>query len=334
MHDLHVDFDTRGGTVKALQGVSCSIGPGETLGLVGESGSGKSVTAHAVMGLLDAPGRLSGGDVLWQGRSLVAPGSGRWGRQVWGKDIAMVFQNPMTSLNPLMTIGDQMAEVMQLHLGLSRSQALTRAEELLAAVGISGPRRRLSQYPYEFSGGMRQRVMIAMGISCNPKLLIADEPTTALDVTIQAQILELLSDLQRQMGLSILLITHDMGIVAGLCHRVAVMYCGRIVETGNVDAIFDAPSHPYTQGLMRSTPSLDAQEERLVAIEGAPPGLMQENNGCAFKPRCPIAEARCLQRPSLHLVRPGDTVACWNAGQKAWPIPGMETARLAQESGT
>ena len=325
IQDLQVNFDTRGGTVKALRSVSFSIERGETLGLVGESGSGKSVTANAVMGLVDLPGRVTGGDVLWQGRSLVGQGSQAWGRTVWGKDIAMVFQNPMTSLNPLMTVGDHMVEVMRLHLGFSRTQAMKRAEELLAAVGISGPRRRLSQYPYELSGGMRQRVMISLAISCNPKLLIADEPTTALDVTIQAQILELLADLQKQMGLSILLITHDMGIVASLCHRVAVMYSGRIVETGDVDTIFEAPSHPYTQGLMRSTPSLDAREDRLIAIEGSPPGLMLESAGCAFKPRCPIAEARCAQRPALQTVRPGDTVACWNAGQKAWPGQCIET---------
>lgn len=327
IRDLQVDFDTQGGLVKALRGVSFSIAPGETLGLVGESGSGKSVTANAVMGLVDLPGRVTGGDVLWQGRSLVEPGSQAWGREVWGKDIAMVFQNPMTSLNPLMTVGDHLVEVMRLHLGFGRAQALTRAEELLAAVGISGPRRRLSQYPYELSGGMRQRVMIALAISCNPKLLIADEPTTALDVTIQAQILELLAGLQKQMGLSILMITHDMGIVASLCHRVAVMYCGRIVETGDVDTIFEAPAHPYTQGLMRSTPSLDAREERLIAIEGSPPGLMSPIAGCAFRPRCPIAEARCEIRPDLQIIRPGDTVACWNAGRNAWSVQGIQTGR-------
>lgn len=339
--DLHIDFDTRGGLVKALRGVSFTIAPGETLGLVGESGSGKSITANAIMGLVDAPGRIIGGDVRWNGQSLVAAGMSKGTpaaakvdhRAVWGRDIAMIFQNPMTSLNPLMNVGDHLVEVMSLHLGLDRAQALKRAEELLAAVGISSPRRRLSQYPYELSGGMRQRVMIALAISCNPKLLIADEPTTALDVTIQAQILELLAELQKSMGLSILLITHDMGIVAGLCHRVAVMYSGRIVETGDVDTIFEAPQHPYTQGLMRSTPSLDACQARLIAIEGAPPSLMTQIAGCSFQPRCPIAAPQCRQRPQLQSIRPGVAVACWKAGQPAWPAPEALAAAPAMMSG-
>jgi peptide/nickel transport system ATP-binding protein len=315
--DLHVDFDTRAGTVKALRGVSLSVAPGETLGIVGESGSGKSVTAQAVMGLIDVPGRIAGGEVRWRGQSLVGQSAAKGARDIWGKDITMVFQNPMTSLNPLMTIGDQIAEVVEIHLGLSRKAARARAAELLAAVGIAGAARRLDQYPHEFSGGMRQRVMIAMGIACEPKLLVADEPTTALDVTIQAQILELLAELQEKMGLAIVLITHDLGIVAGLCHRVAVMYAGQIVETGPVDDIFEAPSHPYTQGLIRSTPGLEAAEKRLVSIEGMPPGLLHPPSGCAFLPRCPIGDEGCRAPQALHPFGAG-TVACRKAGEQAW----------------
>ncbi|TKT75674.1 ABC transporter ATP-binding protein [Aquamicrobium sp. LC103] len=315
--NLHVCFDTRAGTVQALRGVSLSLAPGETLGIVGESGSGKSVTAQAVMGLIDVPGRISEGEVRWQGRPLAGRNADRDARPVWGKEITMVFQNPMTSLNPLMTVGSQISEVIELHLGLSRPAARRRAAELLSSVGISGAERRLDQYPHEFSGGMRQRVMIAMGIACEPKLLIADEPTTALDVTIQAQILELMAELQEKMGLAIVLITHDLGIVAGLCHRVAVMYAGQIVETGLVDAIFENPLHPYTQGLIRSTPGLDAEEERLTAIEGAPPGLLQPPAGCSFLPRCPIGDKGCEAPQAMRIFETG-MVACRKAGVPAW----------------
>lgn len=315
--NLHVCFDTRAGTVQALRGVSLSVAPGETLGIVGESGSGKSVTAQAVMGLIDVPGRISGGEILWQGQPLAGVDVTRAARGIWGRETTMIFQNPMTSLNLLMTIGAQIAEVVELHMGFDRRAARQRAAELLSAVGIAGAERRLDQYPHEFSGGMRQRVMIAMGIACEPKLLIADEPTTALDVTIQAQILELLAELQEKMGLAIVLITHDLGIVAGLCHRVAVMYAGQIVETGPVDAIFENPSHPYTQGLIRSTPGLDADEERLTAIDGAPPGLLRPPSGCAFLPRCPIGDEGCRAPQRLRAVGSG-TVACRKAGEQAW----------------
>ena len=310
--DLRVAFDTRAGTVRALRGVDLSIGRGETLGLVGESGSGKSVTAQTLMGLVDVPGRIEGGRVLWKGRDLFSQPN------LWGREIAMVFQNPMTSLNPLMTVGAQMAEVMQRHMGLSRGAALDRAADLFAAVGISGPKRRLEQFPHELSGGMRQRVMIAMGIACEPQLLIADEPTTALDVTIQAQILELLARLQEEMGLAVLLITHDLGIVAGLCHRVAVMYAGQIVETGSVEAIFHAPAHPYTQGLLRSTPSLEEVEDRLVSIPGTPPGLIRPPEGCAFLPRCPIGADACARPQSVTPAPHDGRVRCCRAGQPAW----------------
>ena len=319
IRDLSVVFDTRAGRVQALDGVALEVAAGETLGLVGESGSGKSVTAQAAMGLIDAPGRIAGGSVLWEGRPLL--GDPGFGRRVWGREIAMIFQNPMTSLNPLMTIGDQLAEVMVLHLGLTRRQARDRVADLLAAVGIGTPRRRLDQYPHEFSGGMRQRAMIAMAIACEPRLLIADEPTTALDVTIQAQILDLLADLQQRLGLSILFITHDLGIVAGLCARVAVMYAGRIVETGPVEAIFGEPAHPYTQGLLRSTPDIDDVAERLVAIEGAPPSLLDPPKGCPFRPRCPIAVQRCIERPPLRAAG-GSIAACWKAGTPAWASAG------------
>ena len=316
---LRVEFDTRAGVVHAVDDVTLSVGRGETLGIVGESGSGKSVTAQAVMGLIGVPGRVAGGDIRWHGQSLIGRDGERFGRSVRGKQISIIFQDPMTSLNPLMTVGDQICEVLQGHLKLSRRQARRRAEELLAAAGISAPRRRLDQHPHELSGGMRQRVMIAMGIACEPELLIADEPTTALDVTIQAQILELLAELQASLKLSIVLITHDLGIVAGLCHRVAVMYAGRIIETGTADAIFDAPAHPYTQGLLRSTPSLDTVDERLLSIEGAPPSLLHPPAGCPFLPRCPIGVSRCEQPPPNVATTAGGQAACWKAMTPAWP---------------
>ncbi len=315
--DLQVAFDTRAGTVQALRGVSLSLERGETLGIVGESGSGKSVTAQAVMGLIDVPGRIAGGNIRWDGQALVQDGLQKRPAGVWGKEVTMVFQSPMTSLNPLMTIGAQLQEVIRKHLGLGARAARDRAAEMLSAVGISGAQRRLDQYPHEFSGGMRQRVMIAMAIACNPKLLIADEPTTALDVTIQAQILELLAGLQERLGLSIILITHDLGIVAGLCHRVAVMYAGQIIETGTVDAIFDTPAHPYTQGLIRSTPRLDEPEDRLTAIDGTPPGLLNPPKGCAFLPRCPIARDDCHAPQHLRPFGTG-SVACTQPGVDAW----------------
>lgn len=317
IEDLCVEFDTRAGVVHALRGVSLSLAPGETLGIVGESGSGKSVTAQALMGLIDVPGRIASGQIRWKGAPILGRDAPKHPRDVWGREITMIFQNPMTSLNPLMTIGAQLSESIVLHMGLSQEAALDRAAELLTAVGISGARRRLSQYPHEFSGGMRQRVMIAMSIACEPKLVIADEPTTALDVTIQAQILELMADLQERLGLSVILITHDLGIVAGLCHRVAVMYAGQIVEIGTVDDIFECPAHPYTQGLIRSTPQLEADTDRLVAIEGTPPALMHPPQGCAFRARCPIGDAGCDRPQSLRAFGAGQ-VACDKAGQNAW----------------
>ena len=313
---LAVHFETRAGTVEAVRDVSLTIKAGETLGIVGESGSGKSVTAQAVMGLVDPPGYVAEGDVRWRGRSLLDASETRRATVLRGREIAMVFQDPMTSLNPLMTVGAQLTEVLRHHLGLSQTAARARAADLLAAVGISNPRGRLDRHPHEFSGGMRQRVMIAMAIACEPALLIADEPTTALDVTVQAQILDLLAELQARLGLAIVLITHDLGIVAGLCHRVAVMYAGHIVETGTVDAIFAAPAHPYTQGLLRSTPQLDGTEERLVSIPGAPPDLLDRPAGCPFLPRCPLGDDRCRTAPPLAETATGHA-ACWKAGEVA-----------------
>ena len=325
---LEVQFDTRRGVVRGLRGVDLTIGRGETLAIVGESGSGKSVTAQAVMGLIDVPGRISGGDIRWKGQSLLTRAGARMAREIRGREIALVFQDPMTSLNPLIRVGTQISEVLRRHLGLNRADADLRVLDLLEAVGIPAPPRRARQYPHELSGGMRQRVMIAMAIACQPELLIADEPTTALDVTIQAQVLELLAGLQESLGLSVLLITHDLGVVAGLCDRVAVMYAGQIVETGRAEDVFERPSHPYTQGLIRSTPRLDDHMERLIAIDGAPPNMLAPPSGCAFRDRCPIAEPRCETPPKLGPSWPEGTVACWRASTDAWAsvsaaAPGM-----------
>lgn len=315
VNDLRVAFETRAGTVKALRGVNLTVAPGETLGIVGESGSGKSVTAQAVMGLIDLPGRIEAGSITWNGQSLLDRDG--YGPSVWGREISMIFQDPMTSLNPLMTIGAQICESLTQHMGMTTAQARERAIDLLAAVGISGPSRRIDQYPHEFSGGMRQRAMIAMSIACDPKLLIADEPTTALDVTVQAQILDLLAELQSRLGLAIILITHDLGTVAGLCQRVAVMYSGRLVESQTVDGLFEAPQHPYTQGLLRSTPRLDEPSERLLSIEGTPPNLMQADDGCAFRKRCPITADTCKDLPRL-TTHGTAQVACHFPGRPAW----------------
>jgi peptide/nickel transport system ATP-binding protein len=273
------------------------------------------------MGLIDVPGRISGGDIRWRGQSLLTPAGRRAARDIRGKEMALIFQDPMTSLNPLIKIGAQIAEVLQRHLGMNKAQARNRVLELLEAVGIPAPPRRANQYPHELSGGMRQRVMIAMAIACQPQLLIADEPTTALDVTIQAQVLELIAGLQKSMNLAVILITHDLGVVAGLCERVAVMYAGQIIETGIADDVFERPSHPYTQGLIRSTPRLDDHLERLVAIDGAPPNMLVPPAGCAFQSRCPIAQSRCDDGPELVASRPGGAVACWRHSTNAWLRP-------------
>jgi len=314
VEDLEVKFFTRRGIVHAVRDVSFTIGRGEVMGLVGESGSGKSVTSGAIMGLTELPGQITGGDVRWKGTSLVRGSkAGDTMRRVRGTEIAMIFQDPMTSLNPVFTIGSQMREVTKHHLGMSKKQGSERAAELLDLVGISNPRRRLDQYPGEFSGGMRQRVLIAMALSCEPELLIADEPTTALDVTIQAQILELLAELKETLGLSIMLITHDLGVVAGMCDRVSVMYGGRIGEIGSADDLYANPAHPYTRGLIRSTPRLDDVQERMVSIRGVPPDLVAPPPGCPYEARCASATERCrAELPELEPIEEGRSVACWH----------------------
>ncbi len=309
--NLEVDFTTRSGVVHAARGVNLHVGYGETLGLVGESGSGKSVTAQAVMGLVAVPGEIIAGDIRWKGRSLFGTGGRRYLHQVRGKEISMVFQDPMTSLNPVFSIGTQILEVLCHHLGMTRKQAWHRAVELLELVDISAPEERLQQYPHEFSGGMRQRVMIAMALACEPELLIADEPTTALDVTIQAQILDLLIDLQNRLKLSVIMITHDLGVIAQLCHRVAVMYAGKIVEVGEAEDVFVHPIHPYTQGLLKATPRLDEITERMVAIDGTPPDLISPPSGCAFSPRCAQAGKGCERQPDMQPCGDERHVSCW-----------------------
>jgi oligopeptide/dipeptide ABC transporter ATP-binding protein len=316
---LEVQFFTRRGVVQAVRGVSLTIEKGETLGVVGESGSGKSVMAQTLLGLTELPGRITGGDVRWKGQSLVHDAESTLTR-VRGREIAMIFQDPMTSLNPLLSVGQQIIEVLRRHLGMNRQQARARAIELLDLVGIANPSARVDQYPHEMSGGMRQRVLIAMALSCEPELLVADEPTTALDVTIQAQILELVADLQQRLGLAVMLITHDLGVVAGLCDRVAVMYSGKLVELASADELFANPAHPYAAGLLRSTPRLDLVTERLVSIDGAPPDLVAPPPGCPFAARCSLATDECVaEMPGLHTLDGGRKVACWRPFEAGRP---------------
>ncbi|MEW6582045.1 MAG: ABC transporter ATP-binding protein [Actinomycetota bacterium] len=312
VRDLRVRFATDDGVVEAVDGVDVAVERGETLAIVGESGSGKTVTALAVMRLVpQPPGRIAGGRVLLDGTDLLALPEARM-RAVRGNDVAMIFQDPMTALNPVFTIGYQLREPLRLHQGLGREPANRRAAELLRRVGIADGARRLGDYPHQFSGGQRQRIMIAMALACSPSLLIADEPTTALDVTVQAQILDLMRELQRDVGAGILLITHDLGVVARVADRVAVMYAGRIVEEGPAEAIFHAPAHPYTVGLLDSIPRLDAERgERLVPIPGSPPSLIAKPPGCAFHPRCRLRREGCDSVvPPLREVSPGHAAAC------------------------
>ncbi len=312
--DLQTHFFTPRGVARAVDGVSFSLAAGETLGLVGESGCGKSVTSLSVMRLVSSPGRIVSGSVKFDGRELLTLSDAEM-RDVRGNDIAMIFQDPMTSLNPVFTIGDQIAEAVRLHQRLDGRAARDRAVEMLELVAIPDPKRRARNYPYEMSGGMRQRVMIAMALSCSPKLLIADEPTTALDVTIQAQILELLARLQREMSLGLLLITHDLGVVAEVCDDVAVMYAGQIVEQGSARQIFKEPSHPYTRGLLRSVPRLrrvgEEAPERLETIEGVVPSLLALPPGCRFAPRCPFRAPICDEGPiPFYTTGPGHEARC------------------------
>lgn len=293
--DEKLSFFTPAGEVKALNGVSFSMNEGEVLGIVGESGSGKSVTAYSIMGLTAYPGKLIGGTIYFNGHQIEKMNEKEM-RKIRGNEVSIIFQDPMTSLNPVYTIGNQITEVIRLHTGKSKKEAYDRAKELLELVGINEPAKRLKQYPHELSGGMRQRVMIAIALACEPKLLIADEPTTALDVTIQAQILELMQELRQKLGMSIIMITHDLGVVASMCERIAVMYAGHIVEYGTADEIFYEPKHEYTKGLINSIPKLSAQEiERLVPIEGQPVDLLNPPAGCPFAPRCANCMKICLR---------------------------------------
>ena len=294
--DERLSFFTPAGEVKALNGVSFSMVEGEVLGIVGESGSGKSVTAYSIMGLTAYPGKLVGGTVHFNGHEIEKMTEKEF-RKIRGNEVSIIFQDPMTSLNPVYTIGNQIVEVILLHTNKTKKEAYERAKELLELVGINEPTKRLKQYPHELSGGMRQRVMIAIALACEPKLLIADEPTTALDVTIQAQILELMQELRKKLGMSIIMITHDLGVVASMCEKIAVMYAGHIVEYGTADEIFYNPSHEYTKGLIKSIPKLNAEKiERLVPIEGQPVDLLNPPAGCPFAPRCSECMKICLNK--------------------------------------
>ncbi|MCS6853290.1 MAG: ABC transporter ATP-binding protein [Elioraea sp.] len=311
---LAVHFRTDDGWVRAVDGVDIRIDAGETVSVVGESGCGKTVTAMTVLKLVAMPpGRIVSGRILWRGRDLV-PLEPEAMRKIRAREIGIVFQEPMTSLNPVFTVGEQIAEVLRLHEGLSRRAALDRAIEMLRLVHIPNPQRRVHDYPHQFSGGMRQRVMIAMALACNPKLLIADEPTTALDVTIQAQILDLIAEMKERFGMAVMLITHAMGVVAEVAQRVVVMYAGKVVEEASVGALFANPRHPYTQGLIRSIPRLDragAGKARLEAIPGTVPSLLSPPPGCRFAPRCRFATEACrAAEPALREVEPGHKVAC------------------------
>ena len=312
--DLKVHFDTEDGVLHAVDGVSFGIDAGETLGVVGESGCGKSVTAKTITRLLDMPpGRIVGGEIRWKGIDLVKASDDAI-RALRGREIAMIFQEPMTSLNPVYTVGEQIAEVVRLHDKSGRRAAMNRATEMLRLVNIPNPEKRVNDYPHQFSGGMRQRVMIAMALSCNPKLLIADEPTTALDVTIQAQILDLMNELKEKLGMSIMLITHAMGVVAETAQRVVVMYAGKVIEEARVEDLFRTPLHPYTQGLIRSIPRMDlaaTHKQRLEAIGGSVPKLINPAPGCRFASRCAHVRAECkTATPPLVEVSTGHKVAC------------------------
>jgi len=312
---LSTQFATGAGIVRAVDDVSWDVKPGETVALVGESGCGKSVSALSIMRLVAAPaGRITGGQILFKGRDLLTLPDHEM-RDIRGKDIAMVFQEPMTSLNPVLTVGRQLTEPCEIHLGMTPNQSRARAIEILGLVGISDAERRLRQYPHQFSGGMRQRLMIAMSLSCNPALVLADEPTTALDVTIQAQILELMKGLSQRLGAAMLIITHNLGVVARYADRVNVMYAGKIVEQGTAREIYADPRHPYTLGLLRSVPRLDEpKREKLAPIQGQPPDLTRLPRGCAFEPRCTYSVARCTAGiPPLEDVNGTHLSACWVA---------------------
>ncbi len=317
IRNLKTQFHTAEGVVRAVDGIDLTVRSGSVLGVVGESGSGKSVTALSVMRLIpQPPGRIVSGQALFNGADLLTLKENEM-QKIRGKRIAMIFQEPMTSLNPVFTVGNQISEMLRLHLKMNRKEARNRTIELLDLVGISSADRRVDDYPHQLSGGMRQRVMIAMAISCNPEIIFADEPTTALDVTIQAQILVLLEELRKRIGMSLVLISHDLGVIAEVAHEVAIMYAGRIVEETGTDELFSRPLHPYTQGLLASLPRFDkagGRGERLQAIPGSVPKLTENLPGCRFTPRCPVAISRCSQEePPLKEIQPGHRVRCWVA---------------------
>ena len=316
--DLVVEFPTRRGTLRALDHVSFSIAPGEILGVVGESGAGKSLTGAAIIGLLEPPGRIAGGEIRLRGERIDGlPAEAL--RRIRGKRIGAIFQDPLTSLNPLFTVGQQLVETIRAHLPVNEAEARERAIGLLAQTGIPAPEARFGQYPHQFSGGMRQRVVIALALAAEPELIVADEPTTALDVSIQAQIIALLRRLARERGTAVMLVTHDMGVIAETCDRVAVLYAGRVAEIGPVAEVIHRPAHPYTRGLMGSIPAMDEERDELLQIDGAMPRLNAMPAGCAFHPRCPAARERCTQeRPEL--MPAGATLAaCWLVNAEVAP---------------
>jgi peptide/nickel transport system ATP-binding protein/oligopeptide transport system ATP-binding protein len=314
--DLKTYFSTDEGLVRAVDGVSFQVHQGSTLGVVGESGCGKSVACLSILRLIPSPpGRIAGGQIFFKGRDLLELNDNQM-RKIRGNEISMIFQEPMTSLNPVFTCGDQIIEAIVLHQGLSKKEAKARAVEMLKLVGIPSPQQRVDEYPHQLSGGMRQRGMIAMALSCNPSLLIADEPTTALDVTIQAQILELLAKLGDELAMSVMVITHDLGVIAEVADRVVVMYAGQVAEYTGVDPLFNSPLHPYTVGLLQSIPRLGEQQERLKVIPGVVPNPLNFPPACRFSPRCPLVEERCrTEEPSLVEHSPGHFVRCWRPGE-------------------
>ncbi|MFD7105525.1 ABC transporter ATP-binding protein [Streptomyces celluloflavus] len=311
VRDLHVEFHTRDGVVKAVNGVNYSVAAGETLAVLGESGSGKSVTAQAVMGILDMPpAKIPQGEILFRGQDMLKM-SGEARRKIRGAKIAMIFQDALSSLNPVLSVGYQLGEMFRVHQGMSKKDATAKAIELMDRVKIPAAKNRVHDFPHQFSGGMRQRIMIAMALALEPDLIIADEPTTALDVTVQAQVMDLLAELQREFTMGLILITHDLGVVADVADKIAVMYAGRIVETAPVHELYKNPAHPYTRGLLDSIPRLDQKGQELYAIKGLPPNLLNVPQGCAFNPRCPKAQDICrTELPPLAEVAPGRQSAC------------------------
>ena len=312
VNELEVSFFTHAGEVKAVRKVSYDLKYGEAMGIVGESGSGKSVSSYALMGIIPEPGKVIGGSINFEDKEIIGLPEAEM-QKLRGKDVGMVFQDPMTSLNPVFTVGSQIDESLRKHTDLNKQQRQERIIELFELVGINQPEKRLKQYPHEFSGGMRQRVMIAMALACNPKLLIADEPTTALDVTIQAQIIELLKELKEKINMSIIFITHDLGVISEICDKVAVMYAGNIIERGSIDDIFYNPKHPYTLGLLKSIPKINADDhERLIPIEGNPVDLINPPKGCAFAPRCESCMNICMEQvPPVYSIENQHEASCW-----------------------